>query len=306
MYTAHRGWAAPKGSDAWLAYRLKKAVPLAAAVGIAVHDAAATCVRALAAGNALPSFQALRVTAAQSLNARWRNSRTQLAAYLESPARVPVFLEALYGGQLTSSDLHRASQTLDRALLCLCQCETVWGWVRSAAPADVIMMDPFTSMEVRDHHSVTLCYGAADLIVRPGPNEPWHIVDFKSGAADGVIDQILTYALIAREVLHLQVDPGCVGAVVSLGEEPSECVATFPIDGVDLRDAEERLRDNIEALRGFLADPTTGAPLEMAEFPMTASPRLCSWCAYRALCHPSEVPWGIVIHSADADVSEDD
>jgi hypothetical protein len=95
----------------------------------------------------------------------------------------------------------------------------------------------------------------------------WHVVDFKTGTADGVIDQILTYAVIARETLGVAVGDGCFGVIVSLGENPKECVARFEISEDDLGDAERRIQENISRARRLLADQVTGAPRELAAFP---------------------------------------
>jgi len=289
VFTAHQGWRAPAQSDAWRAYRLKKAVPLPAAVGIAVHDAATQCVEALCDGRPLPPFAALRARAAATLNARWRNSRTRRAAFLNAPTQVPVFLEALYGNGPSRAALDRAALTLDRALHGLLACETVWDWVRAAAPDDVILMDPFASMLIASPAGETTCFGSADLIVRPRADAAWHIVDFKTGSADGVVDQIMTYALVARSVLALDIPAGCLGVIVSLSETPSEAVDVFTITPEDLTDANERLQQHVGELRALLADQDTGRPLGLDAFPMTAKTRQCAWCTYRGLCYPETV-----------------
>jgi hypothetical protein len=295
VFTAHQGWKAKPHSDSWRAYRAKKAVPLSAAIGTAVHEAANQCVDAIRKGLGIPSFDALRATAAASLDARWRNSRRNLGGFMRQPARVPVFLEALYGDAPTRADLFRATQVLDRALWGLVRCEIVWDWVRSAVAADVIVMDPFTSIEVATPQGSTTCYGAADLIVRPAPSAPWHIIDFKTGSADGVVDQILTYALVVRDSQHLSVANGCTGVVVALGEHPDNAVSTFWVSERDLADASQRLRHNIEQVRSLLTDQLSGAPRPIDAFPQTLNERACSWCAFRVLCHPDRVAENAVI-----------
>ncbi len=289
VFTAHQGWRASPESDAWRAYRLKKAVPLPAAVGIAVHDAATQCIVALRDGTPLPTFAALRARAAATLNARWRNSQTRRTAFLRAPTQVPVFLEALYGDGPTRDALARAALTLDRALHGLLQCEAVWSWIRSAAPGDVILMDPFASMTLTTPDGSTTCFGSADLIVRPRTDAPWHIVDFKTGSADGVVDQLMTYALVARSVLALDIPDGCLGVIVSLSEAPADAVGVFTITPADLLEAEARLQQHVGELRALLADQETGQPLGLDAFPMTAKPRQCGWCTYRAMCHPATV-----------------
>ena len=288
-YTAHRGWRAPPFSDPWVAYRAKVATPLAAAVGTAVHSAAAACVRALVTGAPFPDFETLRGIAGELLNTQWRNSRTRRDEFLQIPKQVPLFLEALYGDGPTHAELLRAARSLDRALLTLIACERIWEWVRGAAPSDVVLMEPFARITRRDDIGDIECYGAADLLVRPSPDAPWHIIDFKSGRADGVIDQILMYALVARETLGIGVEPRCIGVVASLAEHPRDAVAEFAITPEDLRDAETRLRRNIASARAATYDPVTGGVRPIESFPMTMETQRCRWCAFRALCDPSHV-----------------
>lgn len=295
VFTAHQGWDARPQSDSWRAYRAKKAVPLSAAVGTAVHEAANQCVEAIRSGNGVPTFDALRASAAASLNARWLNSRRNLDAFMRKPTRVPVFLESLYSDAPTRSDLFRATQSLDRALWGLVRCDTVWNWVRTAAAADVILMDPFTSIEFATPQGSTKCYGAADLIVRPDPSGPWHIIDFKTGSSDGVVDQILTYTVVIRDSLHLSVANGCIGVVVALGEHPDDAVSIFSVSEQDIEDATQRLRRNIDQVRSQLADQSSGAPLPMEAFPKTTNARSCSWCAFRVFCHPDQVAENAII-----------
>ncbi|MBA3670397.1 MAG: PD-(D/E)XK nuclease family protein [Gemmatimonadaceae bacterium] len=287
VYTAHRGWSAAEWSESWRAYRLKCATALSAAVGTAVHEAATTCVMALREGRGLPSFEVLRSPAAASLNARWRNSRTRRAEFLRAPKRVPVFLEALYGDGPTKQQLHRAGMVLDRSILALLRCEEIWEWVRSAAPADVILMEPFAAFIRQTHSGPVRCYGAADLIVRPAANESWHIIDFKSGATDGVVDQLMTYAIISRDVLGLDLAKGCIGVTASLAEEPGHVVTTVGISLDDLIDAEIRLEREIEIAQRYIADASTGQPRPIDGFPMTTDAKACGYCAFRALCHPN-------------------
>jgi hypothetical protein len=290
VYASHRGWSAQPASDSWIAYRLKKAVPLAAAVGTEVHAAASACVRALLAGETMPAFDVLRAKAAAALNALWKNSRTRLPAFLQAPKHAPLYLESLYGGGPTRAQLHHAAQTLDRALLALIQSHEVWEWVREAARGDVILMDPFTSMKLNDAVGPVICYGAADLIVRPGNSGPWHIVDFKTGTSDGVVDQILTYAVISDSVLKLAFDQGCRGVIVALGERPGQAVGSFSIEPSELVDAVGRIQGGIAASRALLAKPATNKPLPIEAFAKTSNPANCKWCSYRGLCQPEHTP----------------
>ena len=199
IFTAHRGWLGAVGDRAWLAYRLKAAQPLAMALGIAVHEAAARCTRALLGGGSLPTVDELYIDAAAYLNTRWRNGRDARQQFWRRPKDAPLFLESLSRVGPTPEAFVRARQKLQRVLESLVACDEVWDWVRSADPGDVLLVDPFYRFPLVESTTGALvpCYAAPDLLVRPR-RARWHVVDWKSGRADGVIDQVLTYALAAH------------------------------------------------------------------------------------------------------------
>ena len=289
VHTAHRGWAAPPGSPAWLAYRLKAAQPLAAALGSAVHAAMTTCVQALVAGAPLPSVDVLRAPALGELAERWRNSQRRLTDFWTRPKQVPVFLEALYGEDPDAAARARVREKLERVLTHLVDCYEVWYWVRTAAHGDVRLVAPFSRFLLPDDllpEGVPV-YAAPDLLVRDADSGAWHVIDFKSGRDDGVIDQVLTYALAAERGLGLDVrTPAARGVVVALDARPEDRLTVFPITPDDIAAAEVRLRDGITAARALLRDPVHHVPLEVDEVPGPRHPRTCLWCPYRALCHP--------------------
>jgi hypothetical protein len=156
-------------------------------------------------------------------------------------------------------------------------------------------MEPFTQLTRADDVGDVVCYGAADLLVRPGPEAPWHVIDFKTGRADGVIDQILMYALVARDTRGIAVEPRCVGVIVALAEHPRDAVAEFAITPEDLRDAEARLRRNIASARASTFDPVTGGVRPIENFPQTVEKQRCQCCAFRALCDPTHVAPGAAL-----------
>lgn len=284
-YTAWRGWSAPVGSDAWLAYRLKKATPLAAALGSVVHDAATRCVRAVLAARRLPTLHELRREAGDALNAIWANSRTGRQAFLRRPSNLPtpMLQEILYGEQPTPEMLARARAKLDRTLGNLLACDQLWTDVAAAGPSGVITVDRFYQFELAPGGLVV--YAAPDLVlVAPGMRPV--IVDFKTSGADGVIDQILTYALAARDGLRLDVSDGCVGQVVALDAAPGDRVNCFPIFPEEIDAAAERIRANVARMHALLVDVPTNTPLPLDAYPQTANQRGCRGCTYRALCWP--------------------
>jgi hypothetical protein len=293
VHTAHRGWSAQPGSASWLAYRLKQAQPLAAALGIAVHDAANACVKALVAGLPLPTFAELRARAAGALNERWRNGRDRRQTFWRRPREAPLFLDALYQNGPTPFALTRARAKLDAVLDNLLSCGELWSWVRAAAPRDVVLVDSFYRFTLPDDvlPDGLPVYAAPDLLVRPSRADPWHIIDFKSGGADGVADQVHTYALAAERGLRLDLtETGATGVVVALNAPPEQRVATFEITRDDVADAEARIRAGVAEARALLVDPAANAPRALEEVPGPRDPSTCRWCAFRALCHPGAFP----------------
>jgi hypothetical protein len=288
VHTAHRGWAAQPGSASWLAYRLKQAQPLAAALGMAVHEAAASCIDAALHGRSLPTFSELRKHAAGALNERWLNGRSRRQVFWCHPKDVPLYLEALYREGPSQEALMRARAKLDRVIGNLLACDELWSWVRGAGVGDVVLVDPFYRFILDDGLPV---YAAPDLLVRPDVDGPWYIVDFKSGRADGVVDQVLTYALAAVRGLGLDLGvSGAKGVVVSLDTAPADRILTFAISWDDIADAETRIRAGVAAARTLLIDPTANVPLPIDEVPGPRDPRACRWCAFRGLCYADEYP----------------
>jgi len=293
VHTAHGGWCAPLGSASWLAYRLKKAQPLPAALGSAVHAVAATCVRELRAGRALPSFEAAHTQAIGALETLWRNSRRRLEHFWRRPTDTPVFLEALYGAPPSDAARLRARSKLQRVLANLLSCDAVWTWVCDAAPGDLIIPDPFSRFVLDDPvlPDGVPVYAAADLIVRPRVDGPWIIVDWKTGRADGVVDQVLVYALGALRGLRLDIlASGCRGAVIALDAPFEDRVVTFPVTEDDIAEAERRVRANVASSRRLLIDAERNLPNLIDQIAGPRDAATCGRCAFRGLCHPRRYP----------------
>ncbi|GLC28269.1 PD-(D/E)XK nuclease family protein [Roseisolibacter agri] len=287
-YAAHEGWRAPAGTTSWLAYRLKKLTTLPALVGVAVHRAASTCARTLAAGGPLPSYRALRATAAAELNGGWRQARDGITAFLRRPAAVCMLDEFLYGHGPDAQALDRARAVLDGSLRALTTVDALWDGVRRAAPEDVIVLDPFWHFELPPDG--TTVFAAPDLLVRPARDARWEVTDFKSGRPDHVIDQLLTYAVAAREGLGLDADDGMVGRVVALSGSPGERETTVLLTTDDLEAASARIRDGVGAMHALLRDVRRNLPLAADAFAPATNPATCRTCAFRGLCHPDDFP----------------
>lgn len=284
-FTSWRGWDAVPGSDAWLAYRCKRSTPLAAAVGAVVHDAATRCVQALVAGRGIPSAHELRREAGDALNAMWANSRARRQAFLRRPSDLatPMLQEVLYREGPSAEMLARARAKLDRTLVNLVACDEIWSQVVTTPPAGVIIPERFLRfiLEPEGIH----VYAAPDLVlVQPGQRPV--IVDYKSSAADGVIDQILTYSVAVRDGMQLDVGDGCIGQVVALDADPAQRVSRFAVTPEEIDEAADRIRANVARMHALLADVAANQPKPFEEFAQTDNARTCRGCTYRAVCWP--------------------
>jgi hypothetical protein len=291
-YTSWRGWSAAPATDAWLAYRCKNCTPLAAAFGSVVHEAAARCVRALRAGRRLPTLHDLRREAGAALNAMWTNSRSGRQRFLRrlSDLLTPMLQEMLYREGPSAEALRRAREKLNRTLANLVACEELWAQVAATDAVGVIIPERFLSFRLMPE-GITV-YAAPDLVLAQ-PGERPVIVDFKTSAADGGIDQLLTYSVAARDAFGLNVSDGCVGAVAALDASPEERVARCLIFPEEIKEAADRIRRNVATMRGYLADQATNAPKPMEAFAQARDAKTCRGCAYRAVCWPE-------FHSIDA------
>jgi hypothetical protein len=192
-------------------------------------------------------------------------------------------LEILYRDGPSADVLARARAKLDRTLYALVSCDDLWSEVKATTPLGIIIPDLFNRFTLAPE-GITV-FAAPDLVLAQ-PGERPVIVDFKSSGADGVVDQILTYGVAGRDGLGLDVGNGCVGRVVALDARPEERVGSFVVLPEEIDEAANRIRGNVERMRGLLADVASNAPKPMEDFAQARDPRTCRGCAYRALCWP--------------------
>lgn len=294
-YTSWQGWQAPGGTLSWLAYRCKKTVALPALLGTVVHDAMATCVRALTRGAALPPVEQLRADAARTLNAAWQSSRRNRDAFLAKPSRVsaPMLQEMLYETGPTAEAVARTRSKLDRLLENLHACGALWDEVRAAPAADVHLVDPFYSymLPVPGVATPVQVYAAPDLIVRASGASRYTITDVKSGAADDAIDQILGYSVAASAGMGLDAPEGFTGQVIGLDAADGAAICRFNIAPSEVAGTVTQLHANVHRLLALAADPEINAPIPLHRVARARNVAHCRWCAHRGLCWP--VPYRI-------------
>lgn len=271
-------------------------MPLAAAVGTVVHDAAAACVAALRHGRALPSFDVLYAAAARRLNQMWVVSHRARDVYLDRPSRlaVPMLQEVLLGDSPHREALARTRAKLERVLRRLLGVDAVWREVAHATrKVPAALWEPQPMYRFMLEPEGVPIYAAPDLLYRVDGDDhagrrTLVITDWKTGVADGVVDQVLTYALAVRIGMRLHAESDVFrGQVVALNATAEEDVtASFVIDEEDVRATVTRLQANIAAMRAFQRDATRNAPHPMEAFPQTRDTRRCRGCGFRPLCWP--------------------
>ena len=284
------GWRTDAPSDVREAFRLKKLETLPTAVGSAVHRRATECVRAVTEGLPLPSLDALCDRTRSELNALVRSSRN-IAAFEANPSRVAMLREVYYhaDGALEPAHVEAARATMLTALETLFHLP-LWDELRSLQnlKTSILIPDPFFRFRYNGRH----VYAAPDLVFRfPSEDQAksdakWCIVDFKTGktANHGEVDQVALYALMVDAALGWPVGEGCEGRVINLALDTVDCIS---LTADDLADAAKRIESGTDRLWAMLLDDA-GVPrsLSREDFPMTSRNEQCSYCAFKAACHP--------------------
>ena len=211
---------------------------------------------------------------------------------MRDPAAVAMLDEFAYGSGPDASAVDGARALLEGALRALLDCDDVWDTVTSAAPQDVVIAEPFASFTLQPER-LTI-YAAPDLLVRPAADAMWQLTDFKTGRADGVIDQLLTYGVAARDGMGLAVAGGVVGRVVALGGGPADRSLVTVMGPDDLADAAARIRASVAEMQSLLRDTRRNLPLAPEAFAPAGDHGVCRRCQFRGICHPADYPTRLV------------
>jgi len=293
VYAAHGGWARAAPAERRTAWTLGRLIPSwRVALGSAVHEAAERCVRASATGKRLPSFSQLRRAAGETLNHIFVSSE-RIADFLREPNAHPMLASRFYGEPWNRDEIAKVREDLDRLLRSLLARNDLWARVATAGLAGVWMPDRWLAftLDLRVPEDRVRVFGAPDLVLRVGPDEPVEVWDWKTGMDDGAIDAILTYGLAVR---HASTAPPFVhgtnrwmqGRVIRLGlDDPMTDTATFRIDEQDLAAARERIAGSVDRMRTGLRNVVQNEPAADA-YPPTSNSGRCQHCSYRGMCHP--------------------
>lgn len=135
-------------------------------------------------------------------------------------------------------------------------------------------------------------FAAPDLLTRDSTQLV--ITDLKTGRGDGVVDQLLTYAVALEDGLvpNVVASTPIRGQVVALGDG-ADAMRQCGLDAADLVSARTRLVENINVLGAQQVDPALNPPHPMAAFRMRNDVRDCLRCGFRGLCHPQLYPLAV-------------
>lgn len=292
VYQAHGGWLPNADPERRLAWMMGKLIPnWSAALGSAVHRCATRCIVRCATGRPLPSYASLHRRVVGELNALYCASRDHLRDFWHAPAQWPMLASHFYGDAGRPTEIEQTRHRLDAAVQALLGAEELWALVSAAGPHNIWIPPRFFSFS---HSSLGLqIFAAPDVVVRPTRAEPTEIWDFKVGSADGVIDQVLVYALALREATPFSPFTDAAtryrGRVVHLHPAAtSDSRVPFTISDADLASAEDRIRVSAAAMQSGLRDVAQNIPGDVTTFLETPHCLRCTTCQFRGLCKPEQ------------------
>ena len=274
-YAYHNGWLEGAPDMARRAYRLRNLKSLPILAGEVLHEIFAGQLRDVRGGKPPATADALYEAARKRLNAGFAESKNR-AAWEVRPAKLVMLHEFYYGAEPSDSKIDGMRKRVRASLEGFLASRSF----REAASA------PFQEIKGVDHEGHfdldgTRVYAAPDLTYRLGDGR-WVIVDWKTGAeSDEHALQVAVYGLYLR---HRHGVRGPIAAQIEyVAAATREDVA---VDEAALDAAEREVRDGIEAMRGYLADPAANRPRAREAFPLRDDRAACPWCNFWELCAP--------------------
>ena len=272
-YGSHNGWLDEASEEARLAWRLKKLTNLYMVLGTIVHELAAGAILQVRGGGAVPEAGELIERGRARLNQAWLMSQ-QRAEWERRPGQLTMLME-FYRSSGPSRD--RIEQIRDKLYACLRHLLSSESF-REAVEAPMVEVKEVDRLDFVELDGVKL-YAQPDLLYRLG--DAWRIVDWKTGQRHvSHPPQLRTYAVYLRERGDLPPGP-VIGRLEYLGTGES---ASVPISDRDCAEERQRIRDSVEAMRTYLADPVRNEPHERERFPLREDTRRCPTCPFFELC----------------------
>lgn len=273
VYGGHNGWLADSDPHTRHLYALRFLTTPEQILGIAMHECARLCVKAVQAKHALPDMATLQRILRTRLNdaSRCRSKES----FFRAPKQL-MLLDVYYGRGLSRHQIERVQSKMKICIHSLLSCP-IWGELSECAAGDILLVDTLSTSEIDG----TLVYVAPDLAYRTRAGV-WTLVDWKTGATRDVMLQLAVYGMYLERALGIPCpQSGYEGRVYRLdaGE-----VLRFVLDRDDLNAATAVVRSSIREMRDLLSDPAANIPKPIDQFPATADRALCPSCPYQEVC----------------------
>lgn len=258
----------PTGDASLPIYALKHLTTLDLAFGSEIHNRAREVAACVLDRRCRPTGQVLARPTRAALGRLWRRGRRD--AFLADPRNYRMLASAFYG-EPDPAAVQRIREKLapchDNLVMA-----TVWDDVSAVGSGGVLLLDavvqfPFAGATV---------YAAPDILYRSP--EGRSVVEWKTGSAWGVMDQVSIYGLYLREVLHVTSDPICHARVIDLRTGTD---TRSELTQADIDSAAARIRAGVGQL------PVTTLALPR---PDPSRPGLCRTCTMRGACFPTPSP----------------
>lgn len=273
-YGSHNGWLRDADPTTRRAWALKQLTNLAGALGEQVHMRASEIAEAIRAGGEPPPLDELIKRTRGALNRLYLASG-DVRAFLRGPKSHPMLLERYYRLGPSNKQIQSVRTKMHRCLERLHD-SVVWGEIRRCPLEDILLFSPTDAVDCRG----IPIYAAPDLVWRC-PGDLWTILDWKTGSEDDAEPQLALYGLAIRERYGLE--PPFRGRIINLDSGSDR---EIEISTVTLRTAEERIRESIWQMRGFLVelDMSRNEARERSAFGLPINTDQCKWCNYFELC----------------------
>lgn len=271
------GWEDGASEISQLAYRLGKMVTMATLTGSAVHEVLAAHFRGIGNGQ----FRELVPERPVEIMRRvWMDAKKEL--WKNNPKKYPPLFE-LYYDRLPEDDRLREYAEKARQAIKAVTRLPIYGRLKNIDRNDILWVDPaggafservvfnlppYEAISVPD-----LIYKERDTIV---------IVDWKTGQA--------------RAQDHLQMEAGAIwtrqrinGADGPIRAYLAYLVSgsndEFPVTDNDCLKAEGIIRDDMEAMTGYLEDSERNIPRSEEAFPRQQNRKFCEYCDFQEICY---------------------
>lgn len=277
-YGSHGGWSDVAGAEARLAWRLKHLTTLHSVLGAAIHDEARRNAFALRDRKAPPTVESMLERVRATLRAACLSS--DRAAFLRDPKGRRMLHSVFYDGRYDRGEVEAVAAKIDS---CVRHLHTSPVWERLATlPPEAVRVETNDSV---DWDGVRV-YAAPDLAVL-GEDDSCEIVDWKTGRRreeEEAREQLAGYAWFLQHRLGRTFREGCWTARAVYLQDGEE--EQYVITRLDLLQAEHRIRESVERMRGLLTDPTANQPLPREVFSLVhpAFRFRCKRCQYFGIC----------------------